>query len=70
MVLMLSTVVLLSLAILHKVSPFFTVYIFSNVGIFNIWPIDKVLSFKLFNFFISSAVVLYLLLFLSFNQRT
>ena len=54
-----STVVLLSFAILHNVSPFLTMYVVLVVcGIFIIWPTESAFDVKLFSFFISSTVVL------------
>lgn len=53
------TVVLNFLAILYRLSPFWTVYVFELVvGIFNTWPIDNKLDDRLFNFIISFWVVL------------
>ena len=62
------TVVLYLLAIEYKLSPFFTVYTIHSKGslslslfIFKLWPIDKLLLVKLFNFLIDSTDVLNLL---------
>ena len=60
-----STVVLLSDAILYRVSPFWTVYIFCDVspdavGSFRVWPIVSALVDRLFNVFKTDTVVLYL----------
>ena len=71
---MLFTVVLYLFAIEYRVSPGFTIYVFvvvgdsiySIVGIFNIWFIDKLSFIKLFNSFILFTVVL---LFLAIEYR-
>ncbi len=69
-----STVVLNFLAMEYRLSPFFTIYIllvlgadglvgtiFEVAGIFNFWPICKLVFGKLFNIIMAEAVVLYLL---------
>ncbi len=58
-----STVVLLSLAMEYRLSPFLTVYSFSSssyislVGIFNTWPIFRLVDTRLFSVDNSSTVV-------------